>query len=401
MSAGVALERALVRTAFVHPKARNKLRKVPRTAWDDHVARDIALRLVSHQPVLDEHLAALGPQVLELGMVEAAVGEIVNRSFVRESEVYAGRIQAAAHLGDLDALRAAMDDRPSAVGMGGSEHISEIVHSLVTMAAAAAEGSSDQGNIPIPFRKWNDAWGGLAKGSLHVIGADPGGAKSAVVEMMDLAITKPGAGRQVRGGVMSMEMPREFKLARYAQHLYGDRVGPRALMAGKADMALLQQAMRELSEYGLFIDDTKYQRYGLIDAMHAMRDEHAIDYFTVDFLQLMQAYRGESKYDNMSNAIMDIYGFARESGCPVVVLSQLNREGRKLAERPRMTDLEGAGAIEQVAWTVNFLWDKDRISATQGSNGRIWVIDKNRNGPAPVELGQFAFDGDTMNLQIK
>lgn len=392
------LERALVRTAFNHPKLRSKVRKIPRTAWADPVARDFALRLVSHQPILDDHLAALGVQVLEPGMVEAAVDEIVARSYLRESEVYARNVLAQATLGDLTGVQKAMEDRPSTVGMGGSEHVSEITHGLLEMAAAAADSSSDSGNIVIPFKKWHEAWGGLAAGSVHIVAADPGGGKSALTEMLDIELTKPGSG--INAGVMSMEMRREFKMARYAQHLYGDAVGPRAVMSGKADVDLLRQAMTELNEHSIFIDDTKYQRYGLIDAMYAMKDQHDISYFTVDFLQLMSAFKGENKYDNTSQNILAIFDFARDTSCPVIVISQLNREGRKLAERPRMTDLEGAGTIEQVAWTCNFLWDKDRLSSTNGSPNRTWVIDKNRNGPAPVELGTFAFHGSTMNLKI-
>jgi len=392
------LERAVCLTAFKVPKLRNKIRKIPRDAWRDPTARDFAMRLVSNQPIFDQHIADLGAQVIESTAMESAVDEIVNLNYIDNAKLYARNILARVEIGDVDGVIKAMDDRPSTVGMGGSEHLSEIIHDLLAMAQAGVTKDNSGSNISIPFNDWNDAWGGIAGGSLHVIGADPGGAKSAVVEKLDLAEARPDVG--VRVGSMSMEMPRIFKLARYAQHLYGADVGPKALLSGKADMDLLQQALRELQEYSIFVDDTKYQRYGLIDAMYAMKDQHDIQYFSVDFLQLMSPYKGEARYDSVTDTINALYDFARDVNTGVILISQLNREGRKLAERPRMTDLQGSGAIEQVAWTVNFLWDKDRISATKGSDRRVWVIDKNRNGPAPVILGDYKFDGATMDLAI-
>lgn len=397
MTTHSALERAAVLTAFTHLKLRNKVRKVPHDAWSDPVARDFAMRLIGNMPILDEHIAALGGQQLEPQTLENALNEIVNAAYMRDSEIYARNVINQVALGDIDALQKAMDSRPSTVGMGGGVALSEVTHSLLAMAKEGADKESST-NIVIPNKLWHNTWGGLAAGSFHVLAADPGGGKSALVEELDLMLGHPKSG--VRPGVMSLEMKKEFKMARYAQHLYGDSVGPRAILSGTADSTLLGQAMRELHEYNIFIDDTKYQRYGLVDAMYAMKDEYDVSYISVDFLQLITPFKGESRYDSVANSVLALFDFARDTNTPVIAISQMNREGRKLAERPRMTDLEGAGTIEQLAWTVNFLWDKNRIAATKGSTHRTWVLDKNRNGPAPLEVGEFRFDGDRMKLEI-
>jgi replicative DNA helicase len=77
-----------------------------------------------------------------------------------------------------------------------------------------------------------------------------------------------------------------------------------------------------------------------------------------------------------------ITAMAREFGCPVLVLSQLNREIEKRPDkRPKLSDLGESGAIEADAYGVIFVYREDVYRAPETHDGGAeFIIAKNRNG---------------------
>jgi replicative DNA helicase len=75
---------------------------------------------------------------------------------------------------------------------------------------------------------------------------------------------------------------------------------------------------------------------------------------------------------------------AKQLGCPVLALAQLNREAEGRPDgRPRLSDLREAGGIEQDADAVMLLWRRPDPDMTEDAPTVpvSVLVEKQRNGP--------------------
>ncbi len=159
------------------------------------------------------------------------------------------------------------------------------------------------------------------------------------------------------------------------------------------DFSQISEAMGELSELPIYIDDTP----GLtVMEMRtkARRAAHdcEIGMIIVDYLQLMS---GSSKraMDNRVQEISEISRglklIARELNVPVIALSQLSRTVESRSPQiPMLSDLRESGSIEQDADIVMFLYREDYYNPdTERQNITDLIIAKHRRGATgSVEL---------------
>jgi replicative DNA helicase len=114
----------------------------------------------------------------------------------------------------------------------------------------------------------------------------------------------------------------------------------------------------------------------------------------VDYLQLLKD-GGDNDNQRISRISRSLKALAREYDCPMLVLSQLNRQSEYRDDpHPRLSDIRDSGAVEQDADVVLGLYrDKDDPVRTQELD--ISIL-KNRQGPlARVTV---PFDGDHVRL---
>jgi len=221
--------------------------------------------------------------------------------------------------------------------------------------------------------------GGIAPGRLVVIGARPGGGKS--ISGTNLALHV--AHRHQHAALLaSLEMPRSEVmnriLAAHASvnltHLENGTLtdGAWDAIAAKHD---------ELNKMPLFVDDTSSLSVQglrrLARDVQRRRDDLAL--IVVDYLQLVRPASGRrdaSRAEEVSQIARDLKLLARETGACVVAMAQVNREGGKATDGPRLTDIREGGA-ENDADVVILLHRPDpdvpEVVAT---------IAKNRHGPA-------------------
>jgi replicative DNA helicase len=149
----------------------------------------------------------------------------------------------------------------------------------------------------------------------------------------------------------------------------------------------LSQAVSRLRNRPLFINDTPSIGPSEIRAYlrKVQRQFGSIALIAIDYLQLMQLKgRSEGRTNEVSEISRNLKLIAREFDCPMIVLSQLNRELEKRPnKRPQMSDLRESGAIEQDADVIMFVY---RGEVYEPNNDMLKgmaeiIIGKQRNGP--------------------
>lgn len=148
------------------------------------------------------------------------------------------------------------------------------------------------------------------------------------------------------------------------------------------------EGVRRLRDAPLLIDDTSNLTTHQIVARAKREHLRApLGLVIVDHLHLVKLGKGET-HRELGDATAALKGLAKALGCPVVLLSQLNRglEGRP-NKRPQMQDLRESGAIEQDADLILFLYRDDYYAEREGRESDYpgWVelsIAKQREGEA-------------------
>jgi len=235
---------------------------------------------------------------------------------------------------------------------------------------------------------------GLQKGELIIIAARPSMGKTAfAINIAQNAATLNGN----IVAVFSLEMSKESLLRRMlASQAWVDQ---RALHTGfirREDQEKLQNALGQLVESKLFIDDTAGISLSEMRAKaRRLKQNHGgLDLIVIDYLQLMTASIPGSKkgYENRTQEVAAISrglkSLAKEMDVPVIALSQLSRSSERRGDdkRPLLSDLRESGSIEQDADVVAFIHREayynrtEEMSEADRAKSEI-IIAKQRNGP--------------------
>ncbi len=166
-----------------------------------------------------------------------------------------------------------------------------------------------------------------------------------------------------------------------AQRLRTGRLDP-------GDWDRLGTALGRLNEAPLLIDETAALNPLELRARarRKKREYGGLGLIVVDYLQLMQgsdASNTENRATEISEISRGLKAMAKELGCPVVALSQLNRSlEQRPNKRPVMSDLRESGAIEQDADVILFVYRDEVYNEDSPDKGIAEIIiGKQRNGP--------------------
>jgi replicative DNA helicase len=240
-------------------------------------------------------------------------------------------------------------------------------------------GSGFRG-IQTGFVDLDNVLSGMQDSNLLILAARPGQGKTAMVVNISQNIA---VDQKKPVGIFSLEMSQEELVDRL---LIGQAdVDAWKLKTGRlaeSDFAKLSQAMGELADAPLFIDDTP----GITIAemrtkARRLQLEQKIELLIVDYLQLLDPGR---RYDNRAQEVsivsQGLKNLARELKIPVLAVSQLSRAVEHRGERkPQLADLRESGAIEQDADVVMFLYRPD-LELSNIMQTKL-LIAKHRNGP--------------------
>lgn len=228
---------------------------------------------------------------------------------------------------------------------------------------------------------------GLRKSKVFVVGARPGVGKTAFAGTLSLACVAQGYGVLT----FSLEVDKEELLERTIGALAD--VNIRKLIAPKniseEEIERIKNAPNSLPSGLWFIDDRTYSVHGIrrrarIIQGRLAREGHRLGLVVVDYLQLAGSAGSDSvsRDQTIGEVSRSLKMMAKELGCTVLALSQLNR-GCEYREdkRPMLSDLRESGSIEQDADIVAFLyrdWLYDKSSDPEETE---LIISKHRGGP--------------------
>ena len=231
-------------------------------------------------------------------------------------------------------------------------------------AAEAATERARQGQtagISTGFKSMDARIGGLEPGLVYVFGGRPGMGKSAIAHQICVNAARAG----VRVQEFALEMTAMQTGRRTLSIASGVPIW--AMKAGcltNDDARRIVVARRELDGLPLWIDDTAGRTpFDIVRQCRALKRSKGLGLVMIDHLHLMRPEAADARHggtwavEQASSAIMLL---AKECEVPVVLCAQLSRgmEGRE-DKRPALSDLRQAGAIEQDASAVAFVYRSD------------------------------------------
>jgi len=238
--------------------------------------------------------------------------------------------------------------------------------------------------IPTGFADLDNKLAGMQDANLLILAARPGIGKTTFALNMALNVALKD---KIPVGFFSLEMSKEELVDRLL--VAQADIDAWRLKTGRLsddDFRRLTEAMGELSEAPIFIDDTPGASIiEMRTKARKLKIEKGLRFLIVDYLQLANGGRFfESRVQEVSFVSQGLKNLARELKIPVLAISQLSRAvEQRGSKKPQLSDLRESGSIEQDSDVVMFLYQEDESEDLLDQNKRLikLFIAKHRNGP--------------------
>lgn len=252
--------------------------------------------------------------------------------------------------------------------------------------------------VPTGFNDLDFRLAGMQDANLIILAARPGTGKTAMI----LNIAQYVAVKEkIPVGIFSLEMSKEELVDRML--VAQADIDAWKLKTGKLsddDFTRLSEAMGELAEAPIFIDDTPgLNIIEMRTKARRLQVEQGVKLLIVDYLQLADSGRRfDNRVQEVSVISQSLKNLARELRLPLLACSQLSRAVESRGTRvPELSDLRESGSIEQDADVVMFLYREEADQTQWGAQIPTKLrIAKHRNGP----LGEIdlIFRGDRIKF---
>ena len=301
-------------------------------------------------------------------------------------------VMEQAHAGDyehperlFDEAQAAIFEVGARVRKGSFVGIKDALKTVIEHVQAAFEAKASTTGTGTGFVDLDRKTSGLQGGDLIILAGRPGMGKTAFA--LNLA-SNAAIHSKVTVGLFSLEMPTRQLAARLlACEARVDSERMRSGSLAEGDIDSLLQAVRNMSEWSIHIDDTPGATVMEVRSkcrrLASDRSLPPLGLVIIDYLQLMRGRANRSREQEISEISRSLKSLAKELDVPIIALSQLNRgvESRP-NKRPMMSDLRESGAIEQDADIIVFVYRDEYYNEESEDRGLCEVIiAKQRNGP--------------------
>jgi len=259
------------------------------------------------------------------------------------------------------------------------ERIEELYHTSRTGVTGIASG----------FKKLDEYTAGFQNSEFIVIAGRPSMGKTAYA----LNIARNAAIEQKAPvGMFSLEMSSEALVLRLlCMESMVNQTNVRTGRLNSDELKRLSQYVGVLDGAPIYIDDTPgLNVLQLRSKARRLVAEKNVQMFIVDYLQLMESPKEESRQQEISKISRSLKNLSKELNVPVLALSQLSRavETRDKSRKPQLSDLRESGAIEQDADVVLFVYRPEYYNIKEFEDTKEstynkceLIIGKQRNGP--------------------
>jgi replicative DNA helicase len=156
-----------------------------------------------------------------------------------------------------------------------------------------------------------------------------------------------------------------------------------------SDFIEIEKRILKINKYNLTIIDNIYELHKLIQKTRILKkkfkkDGKKIKAIFIDYLQLMRVagFNSGNKNNEIGEITRNLALLKKEIECPIILLSQLNREVDKRggSRMPRLSDLRDSGNIEQDADVVVLLHRPGKDDPEEPQDVIQMIIAKQREG---------------------
>lgn len=315
------------------------------------------------------------------GALEGYAAIIRDNAFRRKVVAAADRVIRAAEFGDdrlMDTVQGAFAELAQGADPGKLVTSSDAVDEYLEEMALRLAGEETGLTYGVPGL--DELLLPLRSGELAIVAARPGVGKSALA----LALAHHWAGR---GTVLyvSLEMDKNQIIDRLASRVSG--IGAGKIIRGDLDdreQEEVRSALEKIRQLPIDYLDDGFATSASVRSTAArvrMQAGGKLAAIIVDYLGLLND-PGDSEVQRIGRITRQLKGLSRDAGCPVLALSQLNRQVEMREDKhPRLSDLRDSGAVEQDADVVLALtrdmdspWmDIEVLKQRQGGVGRLSV----------------------------
>lgn len=243
--------------------------------------------------------------------------------------------------------------------------------------------------VPTGYQDIDRLLAGLQNSDLVILAARPSIGKTSLA--LDIA-RQVAVKEKIAVGIFSLEMSKEqlvdrLLCAEAGVDLWKMRTGHLAEREEDDDFARIGNAMAQLAEAPLFIDDSPMATImDIRTKARRLKMEHGLGLIVLDYLQLISGTSrksAENRVQEISEITRALKAIARELNVPLLALSQLSRAVEaRTPPIPKLADLRDSGSIEQDADVVMFIYREEYYrKETPRRHIADILIAKHRNGP--------------------
>jgi replicative DNA helicase len=276
----------------------------------------------------------------------------------------------------------------------GLKSVKEDRNPLIDYITNVFENKGSVMGLKTHFKDLDEITTGLKSHELVIIAARPGVGKTTFA--MNIA-TNVALIEQKTVVVFTTEMGRlEILLKMICSQA---RINSKDLSAGtlpENQRGALLKNLHAITSAPIYIDDSSYLTVQDLTArVRALKAVEDIGLIVVDYLQFVYDPKNSQggRQQEVSSISRALKSLAKDTNCPVIALSQLNRqvEQRTKDPRPQLSDLRESGAIEQDADIVMFVHREEMIKSAEEVKPEMKgmaeiIVAKNRAGASNVSF---------------
>ncbi len=341
-----------------------------------------------------QYLNALAQSVPSAGNIRRYAEIVRERAVLRSLVSVSDEIAQSALNPQGRAVQQILDEAESRIfaiaedgarGKAGFQPMKQLLGQLLDRVQELSEqGGSEITGVASGFIDLDRMTAGMQPGDLIIVAGRPSMGKTSLA--LNIA-EHVAVNEQLPVAVFSMEMGASQLVLRIVGSL--GRIDQSHLRTGQLsedEWTRLPETIERLDDVQIHIDESPALNPLEVRARarRLARQCGKLGLIVVDYLQLMSSARdGENRATEISEISRSLKALAKELQCPLIALSQLNRDLEKRADRrPVMSDLRESGAIEQDADVILFIYRDEVYNKDSKDQGIAEIIiAKQRNGP--------------------